>query len=192
MKKSLGAEIVVYPTPVYIVGSYDDRGRPNLMNVAWGGVCCSRPPCLAISLRKATYTYENLTRSGAFTVNLPSVEQVREADYVGIYSGRDENKFEALGLTPVESDLVNAPYVKEFPLTVECKVIHVLEIGLHTQFIGEILDVKAEETVLNEEGRVDLGKLQPMAYFPPDRGYYRAGRILARAFSVGKKPPGIG
>jgi len=187
MKKSLGAEIIIYPTPVYIVGTYDGQDRPNIMSVAWGGVCCSRPPCLAISLRKATYTYDNLTRNKAFTVNIPSAGQVHHADYAGIYSGRDENKFESLGLTPVKADHVHAPYVGEFPLVVECRVIHQLEIGLHTQFIGEILDVKAEETVLGADGAVDIVKLDPFTYYPPDRGYYRAGSLLARAFSVGRK-----
>lgn len=187
MKKSLGAEILVCPTPVYIVGSYDANDRPNIMNVAWGGVCCSRPPCLAISLRKATYTYDNIMRHKAFTVNIPTVTQVSEADYVGIYSGRDEDKFDELGLTPVKSELVHAPYVGEFPLVIECRVLHVVEIGLHTQFIGEILDVKADESALGDDGALSLERLQPFSYNPSDRGYYRMGKFLARAFTVGRK-----
>ena len=109
------------------------------------------------------------------------------ADYVGIYSGRDENKFEALGLTPVASDTVHAPYPKEFPLVLECRIIHTIPIGLHTQFIGEIVDVKADEAVL-ADGKVDIAKVDPFVFSPADRGYYRVGEFLAPGFAVGKKP----
>ena len=141
MKKPIGISPVTL-CPVFIVGTYDDQDRPNLMNVAWGGVCCSQPVCLNISLRKATYSYAALVRRGEFTVNIPSRGRVREADYVGIYSGRDENKFEQLGLTPIPGEKVHAPTVGEFPLVIECRVLHTIEIVLHTQFIGEIVHVE--------------------------------------------------
>ena len=151
MKKSLGAKTILYPTPVLVVGTYDDR-KPNVMTVAWGGICCSVPPCVAVSLRKATYSYGNIVRRKAFTVSVPSERHVKEADYFGIASGRNEDKFAATGLTPVRSELVDAPYVKEFPLMLECRLVHTFELGLHTQFVGEILDVKIDEEVL-EQGR---------------------------------------
>ena len=146
MKKSLGAKTIVYPTPVLVVGTYDKDGKPNVMTVAWGGICCSVPPCIAVSLRKATYSYGNIVSRKAFTVSVPSERHVKEADYFGIASGRAEDKFAATGLTPVRSDLVNAPYVQEFPLVLECRLAHTFELGLHTQFVGEILDVKIDET----------------------------------------------
>ena len=121
------------------------------MAVAWGGICCSSPPCVAVSLRRATYTYGNLMERKAFTVNVPSEGHAREADYVGIASGRKVDKFAASGLTPIRSKLVDAPYVAEFPLVLECRLLRTVEIGLHTQFVGEIVDVKADETVLGEE-----------------------------------------
>ncbi|HSQ39228.1 MAG TPA: flavin reductase family protein, partial [Anaerolineales bacterium] len=121
MKTSRGAKTIVYPTPVFIVGTYDDADKPNLMAAAWGGICCSRPPCVSVSLRKATYTYGNIVARGAFTVNIASEQYVKEADYVGLVSGRDVDKFAAAGLTPVKSDLVDAPYVAEFPMVLECK-----------------------------------------------------------------------
>jgi len=187
MKKSLGAKTLVYPTPVYIVGTYDEAGKPNLMNAAWGGVCCSSPPCVAVSLRKATYTYNNLMQKKAFTVNIPSEEYFKEADYFGLASGRDTDKFAVTGLTPVRSQLVDAPYVEEFSLVLECKVIHVLEIGLHTQFVGEILDVKAEEAVLGEKELPDLSKVKPFIFAPVTGYYYRTADKLGKAFSVGKE-----
>lgn len=187
MKKSLGAKTIVYPTPVLIVGTYDKKGKPNAMNVAWGGLCCSSPPSVAISLRKATYSYGNVAARKAFTVNIPSESYVKEADYFGIASGIKEDKFSVTKLTAVKSDLVDAPYIKEFPLILECKLTHTVEIGLHTQFIGEILDVKVEESVLGEGGIIDMEKLHPILYAPEIRAYYGVGRFLGKAFSVGKQ-----
>jgi flavin reductase (DIM6/NTAB) family NADH-FMN oxidoreductase RutF len=110
----------------------------------------------------------------------------READYVGSVSGRNEDKFAATGLTPVKSEAVDAPYVKEFPLILECKVIHTLEIGLHTQFIGEIIDVKSDESVLGEKGLPDIEKVRPIVFSPEVRRYHKIGDYLGEAFSIGK------
>ena len=187
MKKSLGAKPIVYPTPVFVVGSYDQDGRPNIMTVSWGGVCCSKPPCLAVSLQKVRHSYECIIAAGAFTVNVPSATQVREADYIGIYSGREEDKFASLGLTPVKSDLVNAPYVKEFPLVVECALKQTIEIGIHTQLIGEIMDVKIDAEMLDGDGKPDLAKIQPFTYAPGEGGYWRIGERIGQSFSIGKK-----
>ena len=103
------------------------------MTAAWGGICCSSPPCVAISLRKATYTYGNLMSKKAFTINIPSANYVREADYFGMVSGKKEDKFAKTGLTPVRSDFVDPPYIREFPLNLECKIIQVIEIGLKSK-----------------------------------------------------------
>src|SRR3972149_5922273 len=157
MKQSIGAKTIIYPTPTWVVGTYDKDGKPNVATVAWGGICCSQPPCVAISLRKATYSYGNIVERKAFTVGIPSETHVKEADYFGIASGRDVDKLSAAGLTPVGSELVDAPYVAEFPLVLECRLLHTLEIGLHTQFVGEILDVKADQEVLGENGRPAIG-----------------------------------
>lgn len=187
MKKSLGAKTLVCPTPVWVIGSYDKDGKPNVMTAAWVGICCSNPPSVAISLRKATYTYGNIMERQAFTVNIPSEKYVREADYFGIASGKDVDKFLATGLTPVKSELVDAPYVGEFPLVVECKVTHTIEIGLHTQFIGEILDVKIDEAMLGEKGLPDIEKIKPFLFSPEIRTYHKVGDYLGQAFSIGRK-----
>lgn len=187
MKKSVGAKTISYPAPVYVVGTYDDAGNPNLMTAAWAGICCSRPPCVAVSLRKATYSYHNIVARGAYTVSFPSEAFVREADYIGLVSGREVNKFEALGLTPVRSELVDAPYVAEFPLVLECKLLHTIEIGLHTQFIGEVLDVKADEAVLDERGQPHIELVKPILFATGPSAYYGVGRRLGEAFSIGRK-----
>ena len=186
MKKSLGAQTLVFPTPTWLVGTYDQDGRPNAMAAAWGGICCSDPPCVAVSLRKATYTYESLTARRAFTLNIPSTSQVKEADYCGLVSGRETNKFGATGFTPVRSELVDAPFIEQCALVLECRVIEIYDLGLHTQFVGQILDVKADDVVLDEEGVPDMEKVQPILFSPGNRGYYGIGSIIAQAFEVGK------
>lgn len=187
MKKSFGAKTMAFPNPVWCVGSYDANDKPNLMTVAWGGICCSKPPAVTISLRKATYTYGNIMARKAYTVNVPSVNFVKHADYVGMATGKRENKFETTGLTPVKSDLVDAPYVAEFPMILECKVIHTNEIGLHTQFIGEILDVKVERNALNETGQPDMEKVAPFIYGSDIQTYHRIGGTIGRAFKIGRE-----
>jgi len=187
MKKSVGAQTIIHPNPVLIIGTYDEKGQPNMMNAAWGGICCSKPPCAYASVRKPRYTYNNIVKNKAFTINIPSIKHFKEADYVGIYSGRKENKFEATGLTPMKSDICNAPIVKEFPFALECKLLHSYELGIHTQFVGEILDIKADEEILGENGLPDIEKVKPMLYANGNSAYYGVGEFVAKAFSVGKK-----
>ena len=186
MKKSFGPKTMAFPNPVWCVGSYDANDKPNLMTIAWGGICCSKPPAVTISLRKATYTYGSIMARMAYTVNIPSVNFVKEADYVGMASGKREDKFKTTGLTPVKSDLVDAPYVDEFPMILECKVIHTYEIGLHTQFIGEILDVKVDENVLNDDGMPSVMNVAPFIYGGEVQTYHRIGDVVGRAFKIGK------
>jgi flavin reductase (DIM6/NTAB) family NADH-FMN oxidoreductase RutF len=187
MKQSVGAKTIVYPTPVFVVGTYDKDGKPNVMTAAWGGICCSKPPCVAVSLRKATYTYGNIMDQQAFTINIPSQEHVKEADYFGLVSGKNRDKFADTGLTPVKSDRVNAPYVKEFPMVLECKVLHTFEIGLHTQFVAEIIDVKVDESSVGENGIPDIEKVRPILFAPESLGYFGVGQYLGKAFSIGKQ-----
>ncbi len=187
MKKSIGPQTLVYPVPTWIVGTYDSGGKPNGMTAAWGGICCSDPPCVAVSLRKATYSYASLMAQKAFTINVPSEDQLKVADYFGLVSGRDVDKFAATGLTPIRSQLVNAPYIDEFPLVLECSVLHVVELGLHTQFVGHIQDVKAEESTLGATGLPEIEKVKPIIFSPGNRFYYGLGEFLGRAFSAGKK-----
>ncbi len=187
MKKSFGAKTLALPAPVWVVGSYDMQGKPNMATIAWGGICCSQPPCVTISLRRATYTYGSIKERNAYTINIPSASMVKEVDYIGIVSGKNVDKFAMTKLTPVRSDLVDAPYVKEFPVVLECRVIHTLEIGLHTQFIGEIVDVKAEESVLGEYGMADILKVKPLVFDTGQRTYCGIGELIGKAFSIGKK-----
>lgn len=186
MKKSFGAQTLAYPTPVWCVASYDKNGAPNIMTIAWGGICCSKPVAATVSLRKATYTYGNIMDRRAYTINIPSCEYVKEADYFGMASGKREDKFKTAGLTPVKSDLVDAPYVAEFPMVLECKLIHTFELGLHTQFVGEIMDVKVDEAALDGGGQPDMAKVAPFIFGADVHKYYRIADEVGDAFNIGK------
>jgi flavin reductase (DIM6/NTAB) family NADH-FMN oxidoreductase RutF len=186
MKQSVGAKTLATPTPVWLVGTYDEAGAANIMTAAWGGICCSQPPCLAVSLRRATYSYAAIEARKAFTVSIPSEHQAAQADYVGTVSGRYGDKFATCGWTAVKSDLVDAPFVGEAPLVVECRLLHTLELGLHTLFVGEIVDVKADEAVVGAKGYPDITKVRPMIWDTAHRGYYGVGEFLGTAWEIGK------
>lgn len=186
MKESIGAKTIIYPTPVLVIGTYDKDGKPNVMPSAWSGICCSVPPCVGVSLRKATYTYSNIVARKAFTVNVPSEKYAKEVDYFGTISGRDVDKLSKAGLTPVRSEIVDAPYIKEFPIILECRLLQAVEIGLHTQFIGEILDVQVESDILDEDDLPDIKKVRPIIFAPESRNYYGIGKLLGKAFSIGR------
>jgi flavin reductase (DIM6/NTAB) family NADH-FMN oxidoreductase RutF len=186
MKKSIGAKTLLFPTPVLMVGTYDKAGKPNLMVSAWGGICCSQPPCVAVALRKATYSYNCIVERKAFTVGIASENKMAEADYCGIYSGSKVDKFAVIGLTPIKSDLVDAPYAEEFPVVLECRLLHTIEIGVHTQFIGEIMDVKGDSDVISDDGQLDIMKIKPLIFDTSHSGYHGVGPRLGKSFSIGK------
>jgi flavin reductase (DIM6/NTAB) family NADH-FMN oxidoreductase RutF len=186
MKKSFGPKTLLYPPPVWVIGTFDKDGEPNVMTASWAGIVCSKPPCVGVSLRQATYTYTNILERKAFTVSIPPEEYAREVDYFGMVSGKKEDKFAVTGLMPVKSDLVDAPYVNEFPMVIECTLFKTVEIGLHTLFVGEIMDVKVSESVLEPNGLPDMLKVRPFVFGPERRAYYRVGAYLGKAFSMGK------
>lgn len=185
MKKNLGANTLAFPTPVYIVGTYGQEDEPTAMNVAWGGLCSSEPPCVMIAVRKGRYTYDNIVKNKAFTVNIPDADHVAEADYFGLVSGKNMRKFDVVGLTPVKAENVNAPIIEEFPVAMECKFLQSVEVGQHNVIIGEIVNVVADEACLNEKGAIDIEKVKPMAYNPAANRYDLVGEKVADAFSAG-------
>jgi flavin reductase (DIM6/NTAB) family NADH-FMN oxidoreductase RutF len=186
-KISLGARTVIIPAPVWVIGSYDKQGKPNVMTSSWVGVCCSKPASVMTCLREATYTFGNIKERRAFTVNVPSDSFADEAAYVGRVSGRNVDKFMKAKLTPVKSALVDAPYIKEFPLVIECQLKQTIELGSHTMFIGEILDVKADRSVLGEGGLPDIEKLKPFVFTPGSSKFYGIGTYLGNVSDLAKE-----
>jgi flavin reductase (DIM6/NTAB) family NADH-FMN oxidoreductase RutF len=186
LRKNIGARLGFYPTPVVLVGTYDEAGKPNLITLAWAGVCCSEPPSVQVSLRKERYSHAAVMERRAFTVNVPSKKYLTEADYSGIVSGRNANKFEAAGLTPLKGETVDAPLVAEFPVSMECKVTHVLELGSHDLFVGQITACWVEEEALRDGGKVHAGKIDPLIYMPGGE-YFGLGEFLSAGYTVGRQ-----
>jgi flavin reductase (DIM6/NTAB) family NADH-FMN oxidoreductase RutF len=145
------------------------------MTAAWFGVANSRPFKVAVSLRPATYSYHGITANMAFTVNVPDASLISYVKFAGKYSGKDMNKFDETGLTAVKAEFVNAPYVKEFPIVLECKVTEYHDLGSHRQFIGEVVDSKIDERLLDQEGRVNMDLFDPIIY---GQGKYYSGLDL--------------
>jgi len=188
MKLSLPAQTILLPSPVLIIGTYSADGRPNIMTASWAGIASSKPPCIYVSLREATLSYHNIKRTGAFTVNIPSEKYLKEADFIGMVSGRKCDKFKVTGLSPEKSQLVNAPIVKEFPYALECRLARQVELGLHTMFIGEIVGMVADSEVLNPNQLPDIERVRPMLWGSlGSMAYYGIGAKLGDAFSVGKE-----
>ncbi len=188
MKKiALAPNTILHPHPVMLIGTYGADGKPNLMNAAWGGISSSNPPCVSVSLREATLTYHNILHSKAFTVGIPSRKYVKAADYVGLVSGREHDKFKETGLTPLKSEKINAPLAAELPYSLECRLFQQHKLGLHTIFIGEIMGILADEDVLGPKGFPDIEKTQAILYggFEGNH-YYAIGENLGAAFSIGK------
>jgi flavin reductase (DIM6/NTAB) family NADH-FMN oxidoreductase RutF len=188
MKLSLPPKTLLLPSPVLIIGTYGSDGKPNMMNAAWGGIVSSKPPCISVSIREATLSFHNIRQTGSFTVNIPSEKYLRESDFVGIVSGKEYDKFKETGLTPEKSILVNAPIVKEFPYTLECKLVREINLGSHTMFIGEIVGMVADSEVLNPKQLPDIEKVRPMLWGSfGSMAYYNIGDKLGDAFSVGNE-----
>jgi flavin reductase (DIM6/NTAB) family NADH-FMN oxidoreductase RutF len=185
MKISLGPKTVAFPLPAYLVGSYDSKHNPNIMTAAWAGILCSDPPQLGVSIRPTRMTHEGIVEHRAFTVSIPDASMAMQTDFAGITSGRQVNKFGRAGLTPEASPLVDAPYVKEAPVVLELKLLKTVELGSHTLFIGQILDVRVERDAVLEDGSLDLVRADPLLY--SGAGYHRVGDFLGKAFSIGKQ-----
>jgi flavin reductase (DIM6/NTAB) family NADH-FMN oxidoreductase RutF len=185
LKKNIGAELGIYPTPVVVVGTYDKSDKPNIATLAWTGVCCSEPPSVQISIRKSRHTHAAILERKVFSVNIPSAKYAAETDYVGIVSGKDVDKFKVAKLTPVRGEFLDVPLVAEFPVSMECRLTHTLELGSHDLFVGEIVSCWIAEEAL-QNGKPDSKKIDPLA-FTLDGGYFGLSDLLAHGFSAGKK-----
>lgn len=188
MFQSLGAKTFILPTPVFLVGTYDHTGRPNIMTAAWGGICASQPPSIAVSIRKSRWTYNAILERKSFTINIPSRKLAAQSDFAGMHSGRDTDKFTALNLTPVPAEHVDAPGIAECPVIVELTLSHTLELGSHTQFIGEIMDVKVDSACMREDGLPDPALIDPLLFAPLVQEYWAISQFEARAFSLPPHP----
>ena len=182
MRKNFGAKPWCYPQPVFILAAYDENGRPNAMNVAWGGIHYDDQIAMCISAGHKTT--DNILKSKAFTVSMADAEHLVACDYVGVVSGNKvENKFEIAGFTHTKSEFVNAPLINELPMTLECEL---LSYDPETcNLIGRIVNVSADESIIGEDGRIDLQKFRPITFDPVHNHYLVIGEKVGNAFRDG-------
>ncbi len=155
----------VYPTPAALITCVSPEGRPNIITLGEVfNVSLRRPPIVGLAIRKATFSHGLISATREFVVNLPDRKLVRETDLCGAFSGRDTDKFAESGLTPVAADKVKPPLIAECPLNIECRLLRVQEIGDHDLFLGEVLAVHADDSVLDTEGKVSPAKLDPFVF----------------------------
>ena len=184
MKKDLGLVQAVYPMPVLMIAAYDENEKVNVMNVAWGQICDEDKIILFIGEGKKTWL--NIKASKAFTVALADREHMNVADFFGIASGNKINdKFERTGYHAVKSDKVHAPIIEEFPVVMECELLEFLDSEYVSGIVGKIVNVKAEESVLSENGKVDPTKLQALIFDQFQHGYYVTGEKVGQAWNAG-------
>ena len=184
MKKNLGVVPAVYPMPVLMVAAYDENEKVNVMNVAWGQICDEDKIILFIGEGKRTWL--NIKESRAFTVALADEAHMDVADFFGIASGNKiDDKFERTGYHAVKSDMVHAPIIEEFPVVMECELLEFLESEHVSGIVGRIVNVKAEEAVLGDKGKVDPEKLHALMFDQFQNGYYATGAKVGKAWNAG-------
>lgn len=181
MRKNFGAKPILYPQPVFIIGTYDETGAPDAMNAAWGGISDTNE--VSLCLGAGHKTVKNILKTGAFTISMATADTVVPCDYVGMVSGNNEpNKMEKAGLHAVRSEFVNAPLFAELPMAVECRF---KSYDAETcRMVGEVVNVCAEESILTD-GKIDPMKLRPIIYDGVHHAYHVLGEKVGNAFSDG-------
>jgi flavin reductase (DIM6/NTAB) family NADH-FMN oxidoreductase RutF len=155
---------MLYPVPVVLIGCGDLDRVKNLITIAWAGTIASEPAMVSIAVRPERYSYQLLKDSGEFTVNLPNQSMVRAVDLCGVKSGKDGDKFQLTGLTPERAETVKAPAIKEAPLVMECKVDQIIQLGSHDLFLAKVTGVAVEDTLVDQNGALDLSKADLITY----------------------------
>lgn len=183
MRKNFGSNSWLYPMPVLIIATYDEQGRPNAMNAAWGGIFTDE--MIGICLSERHKTTQNILYTRAFTVSMATAEQVVACDYVGLESGnRVPDKFAKAGFHATRSEFVNAPLIDELPMALECEFVSYDKESCH--LVGKIVNITADESVLTE-GKIDPSKLRPITFDPINHAYLELGAKVNDAFSCGKQ-----
>lgn len=177
---------MLYPVPVVMVSCARKGEKPNIITVAWAGTICSDPVMLSISVRKERYSHRIISDTKEFVVNLTTQSLCMATDYCGVKSGKDVDKFKEMNLTPLQSNVVQAPGIAESPVNIECRVVDIKELGSHDMFIAEVVSVSVDESLLDDNKRLDLEKAKLIAYSHGE--YFMLGEKLGKfGFSVAKK-----
>lgn len=178
---------MLYPLPAVMVSTADRSGKTNILTVAWTGTICTNPPMVYISVRPERYSYQMIKESGEFVINLTTESLIRATDYCGVRSGRDVDKWKETGLTPLKAETLSyAPAIEESPVSIECRVTEIKELGSHHMFLAEVTAVQVDESYMNEKNKFELNKTGLLAYSHGE--YLGLGKQLGTfGYSVRKK-----
>ncbi len=182
--KSFGVKPYLFPMPAYMIGTYNEDGSVDVMMMAWGGICAE--DMVALNLEESHKTVANLRARGAFTLAVPGISTLKESDFFGIASSNQtEDKFSCTGLHAAKSERVDAPVIEEYPLTLECTVVEMQEQPYGLRVLGRIENVLADESVLDEKGRIDAAKLQTFVFDQMRHDYFAIGEKVGTAWKSG-------
>lgn len=186
MKKNLGVMPSLFPMPVVVVAAYDEIGKPNAMTAAWAQICDMDK--IALFVDPEHKTMKNILTTRAFTVATADLAHIAEADFIGIASGNQmPNKFEKSGLHETKSQFVNAPEIKEFPVSLDCELVDVIDTEHVYAMVGKIVNVSAEESIIGKDGKVDPEKIQALIFDQFRNGYYVVGEKVGQGWNAGKE-----
>jgi flavin reductase (DIM6/NTAB) family NADH-FMN oxidoreductase RutF len=182
----MGPQTLIYPMPALLVGANVDD-KPNFMAVAWGGIANGEPPMISVAIRHQRYTLKGIKQNMTFSVNVPSTDMVSETDYCGIISGAKFNKAEVCRFKVFYGRLDKAPLIEQCPVNLECKVVYILDLGSHSLVIGQIEETHVSDNCLTD-GKPDVSKIEPFIYTTsPANQYQTLGKVIAKAFNIGKE-----
>lgn len=179
----------MYPAPAVVASAYDEDGNADACTLAFATMCSHHPPAVMIAINSTLKrkTLKSILQSKEFCVGYPSVEHMAEVDYLGIETGYNVDKLAKVNFNHHKAEKVNAPIIDEFKVSVECKVIHIAEVGSHTQITGEIVNVHADEDVLDDKNKIIFEKLDPLVYDDITHSYFKTGEKVSDAFKAGLK-----
>ena len=182
--KDFGVQPFLFPMPVYMIGTYNEDDSVDAMAMAWGGICAEN--MVALNLEEDHKTVANLKARGAFTLSVPGRDTLVESDFMGTASANKfPDKFARTGLHAEKSSRVDAPVIKEYPLTLECKVVEIQEQPYGLRVLGEIVNVMADEKVLDENGKIDAARLDTFLFDQMRFDYYAVGEVCGKAWHSG-------
>ncbi len=182
----MGPQTLIYPMPALLVGA-NVNDKPNFLTVAWAGIACENPPMISIAIRHIRYTLIGIKQNMTFSVNVPAIDMVRETDYCGIVSGSEVSKIKVCRFKVFYGKLGSAPLIEQCPVNLECKVVHILDLGSHSLIVGRIEETHISESCLTD-GKPDIDKIKPFSYITdPDSQYQALGEVIGKAYSIGKE-----
>ncbi|WP_295113456.1 flavin reductase family protein [uncultured Methanobrevibacter sp.] len=189
MKINLKPRTMMYPAPAVVASAYDEDGNPDCCTLAFATMCSHHPPAIMIAINSTLKrkTLADILNTKEFCVGFPSVEHMAETDYFGIETGYRQAKLQKANFNYKNAEMVNAPIIEEFKVSVECRAMHIAEVGSHTQITGEIVNIQADESVIDNKGKIIFEKLNPLAYDDVTHSYYEMGEKISDAFKPGLK-----